>query len=321
LDPLVLLGVGALVVLVSILVLRLHAFVALLLGALLVASLTPATSLRQYAASQELSAEATEEFVSRSIGERLVAGFGSTCAEVGLLIALASIIGKALLDSGAADRIVRSMLRVLGEARASLAFLASGFVLGIPVFFDTVFYLLLPLGKAMATRNERNYLLYILSIVAGATMTHSLVPPTPGPLVVAGMLNVGIGTMMLGGAIVGIFAVAAGYGYALWANRRWPIPLRDSADLSLAELQSLAAKDPRHLPPFWLAALPIVLPVVLIASSAIAAKTLSAGNGVVRVLSEVGDKNIALAIGAAVAVVMWASYRRATAKEFAADMQ
>jgi len=110
-----------------------------------------------------------------------VAGeFGRTVTKIGILIAMASIIGKCLLDSGAAERIVRSVLRLTGEKGAPLAFLSSAFVLGIPVFFDTVFYLILPLGKAMGIRTGRNYGLYIMAIVAGTTMAHSLVPPTPG---------------------------------------------------------------------------------------------------------------------------------------------
>ena len=105
------------------------------------------------------------------------------CGKIGIIIAMASIIGKCLLDSGAADKIVRTVLRWLGARRAGISFVGSGFLLAIPVFFDTVFYLMIPLGKAMRLRTGGNYVLYILAIVAGASMAHSLVPPTPGPLV------------------------------------------------------------------------------------------------------------------------------------------
>jgi len=110
----------------------------------------------------------------RSVGERVAAGFGSTCAKIGILIALAAIIGMCLLESGAAERIVRSSVNFVGEKLAPLAFMASGFLLAIPVFFDTVFYLLIPLGKAMRFRTGKNYLLYVLAIVTGGTMAHSL---------------------------------------------------------------------------------------------------------------------------------------------------
>jgi GntP family gluconate:H+ symporter len=107
-----------------------------------------------------------------------------------------------------------------GQARASLSFLGSGFLLGIPVFFDTVFYLLVPLAKAMRLRTGRDYLLYILAIVAGGTMTHSLVPPTPGPLFVAYALGVSVGDMIVVGFSVGILTAGAGYVWAHVANQR-----------------------------------------------------------------------------------------------------
>ena len=95
------------------------------------------------------------------------------------MIAMASIIGKCLLDSGAADRIVRSLLQALGVERAPFALTASGFVLSIPVFFDTVFYLLIPIARSLGARTGKNYLFYVMAICAGGAITHTLVPPTP----------------------------------------------------------------------------------------------------------------------------------------------
>ncbi|UCE08404.1 MAG: GntP family permease, partial [bacterium] len=247
-DPLWLLLIGMIGVVGGILALRLHPFLALILGALIVGSLTSTTALERYAQDKEMSVAETEEFVDRSVGERVAGEFGRTCAKIGILIAMASIIGKCLLDSGAAERIVRSALRLFGERRAPLAFLNSGFLLGIPVYFDTVFYLMIPLAKAMGMRSSRNYGMYILAIVAGGTMAHSLVPPTPGPLFVASELSVSIGLMILGGMVVGLFTVSAGYLYALWANRRWQIPLRDSADVSTSDLERLANREDHELP-------------------------------------------------------------------------
>ena len=112
---------------------------------------------------------------------------------------MASIIGKCLLDSGAADKIVRTLLKLFGEARASVSFVGSSFLLSIPVFFDTVFYLMVPLAKAMRMKLGQNYLLMIMAIVAGGSMAHSLVPPTPGPLVVAEEFNVSIITLIVAG--------------------------------------------------------------------------------------------------------------------------
>jgi H+/gluconate symporter-like permease len=208
----------------AILLLRVHAFLALLGAALLVTLLAPADAVERAARSRGLSEEQAAAFARTPAGERVAEGFGRTAAQIGLLIAMASIIGSALMESGGADRIVRSALRALGQRRAPVAFLGSGFVLSIPVFFDTVFYMLIPLAKAARIRSGGQYLLYVLAIVAGGTMTHSLVPPTPGPLFVANALGVSLALMIAGGCAVGGCAAAVGFAYARWVDARARIP-------------------------------------------------------------------------------------------------
>jgi gluconate:H+ symporter, GntP family len=283
----------------GILLLRIHAFLALLGAALLVTWLTPAALVEQAARVRGLSESDAAALARTPVGERVGEGFGRTCGQIGVLIAMASIIGTALLESGGADRIVRSALRVLGPSRAPAAFLGSGFLLGIPVFFDTVFYMLVPLAKAARVRSGRQYLLYVLAIVAGGTMTHSLVPPTPGPLFVANAFDVSLALMTVGGCIVGGCAAAAGFTYARWADRRWPVPLRD-AEPALAELERVAETDDRHLPSLWLALMPIVLPIVLITMQA----TIGSSGGAWRWLGVLGEKNVAVGSGALVALIM-----------------
>jgi GntP family gluconate:H+ symporter len=259
---------------------------------------------------------------NKTVGARVAEGFGNTCTKIAILIAMASIIGKCLLDSGAADRVVRSTLKLLGEKGAPLSFLTSGFLLGVPVFFDTVFYLMIPLGKAMRMRTGRNYLLYVLTIVAGATMAHSLVPPTPGPLFVADQLGVDIGVMILAGGIVGLFTAGFGYFYAGLANRLWELPLRESPDFSLEELKEITDRDESDLPPTWLALMPILLPVILIGGNTILNQFPSTfPAGLLDVARTLGDKNIALTISAAVAIAMLVWKKRTSRKEFAKSIQ
>ena len=294
------------VVIGGILFLRLHAFLALLLGALLVSILTPTQSVEQFALDRGMSAAAAESLARTNIGERVAQGFGRTCGQIGIIIAMASIIGTCLLKSGAADRIVRTTLKWLGERRAPLSFMGSGFLLGIPVFFDTVFYLMIPLGKAMYMRTGRNYLLYVLSIVAGATMAHSLVPPTPGPLFIANELGVDLGLMILAGCVLGAFTASAGYAYAHWASRTWAVPLRESKE-SLLELAELSKRDDSELPPVWLAVLPILLPVALIAARTGLDSMLGLDpeqSGLMRLILNLGDKNIALILAAIIALLV-----------------
>ena len=293
---------GMAVVIASILWLRLHAFLALLLGAFLVAFLTPADAVEQHAVRGGASPAAARAARNAAPGQRVVEGFGRTAGQIGVMVGMASIIGSAMLHTGAAERIVRSLLALTGQARASLSFLASGFLLGIPVFFDTVFYLLVPLAKAMGLRTGRDYLLYILAIVTGGTMTHSLVPPTPGPLFVAGALNVSMGHMIAVGTIVGAVAATFGFAWAVAANRRWPLPLRTTPEAA-AQLEGIASQDTRDLPSLPLSLAPILIPVVLI--------TLNTGylaradaTGLWRAARWATEQNLVLILAAALSLVM-----------------
>ena len=280
---------------------------------------------------------AIRKSAGKSIGERVAQGFGTTSFKIGIIIAMAAIIGACLLESGAAQRIVEALMSLFGEKRAAPAFVASGFLLGIPVFFDTVFYLLIPLGKAARRKTGRNYLLYVLSIVAGGTMAHSLVPPTPGPLAVAGELKVELGTMIIGGCIVGLITATVGYLFALWINQRMVIDLPDDADDKGqvdAEGAGDAIPDPSslRLPPLWLSLAPIILPVVLIAASTVVSmvskNAAKAGEAVPQwvasikpTIDVIGNKNVALILAAAVAMVTLVVYRKLSRKGLAESVQ
>ncbi|MBI5799616.1 MAG: GntP family permease [Verrucomicrobia bacterium] len=310
-DPLWIFLLGMVVVLGGILALRLHAFLALVLGALVVAALTPAAAVVQHGLSKKLTPEAAQKLAGQPVIERVTREFGATAGRIGVLIAFASIVGKCILDSGGADRIVRSTLRVLGEQRTPLALISSGFLLGIPVFFETVFLLLIPLGKAMRMRTGRDYTLYVLCIIAGATMTHSLVPPTPGPLFVAKELNVDMGLMILAGCVVGAITATSGWLYARWINRRLDIPLRDTAKSSLTDVETLMNRDEKLLPPFWLAVMPILLPVLLISAATpletargaeFYANLFASCPAVMDVIRVLGDSTTALGIAALIAL-------------------
>jgi len=288
-NPLLIVLIGVAVVVGGILWLRLHAFLSLIAGAMVVAMLSPGSS---------------------SVGERIADGFGDEAKKVGILIAMAAVLGKTLMDSGAAERIVLSLRRTLGEGQVALAYLISGFVMAALVLSDTTFYLLIPLARVTSARTGRNYLLYILAIVAGAVMTHSLVPPAAGPVFVAAQLHVKVATMMLGGTIVGGIASTAGFVYALWANRRWQIPMRNALGVSATELERIANRDESMLPPLWLSLLPIALPVVLI----------TLGDEISQpVIKALGNPNVALSLAAAIGLaMMWWRKEGTTRPQFTA---
>jgi GntP family gluconate:H+ symporter len=236
---------------------------------------------------------------------RVAEGFGATCRSIGFLILLASILGRCLSESRAADRIVLWIRQVLGDSRAPQGFAVSGFLLAIPSFFDTVFYLLMPLGRGLAAQTRRDFLLYTLTIVAGATMAHSLVPPTPGPLFVANELGVTLGQMMLGGVVVGGSSVVVGVAYARWANRRWPLPLRPETEAATASSHA-ASSDSRDLPPLLFSFLPILVPIGLIALAELR-KAFVPNLVSLAWLETVGQGQTALLLGTGIALVLAAS--------------
>jgi len=307
----VILTVAMLLVLAGVLWARLHPFLVLIVTALVVAALTPPERLGDAAALP--------------IGRRVAEGFGKTAHDIGILIAMASILGQCLMEARGAERIVAAIERLVGRRRAAFAFLGAGFLLGIPMFAEAVFYLLLPLVKASWRETRRNGVLLVLSIVAGATMTHSLVPPTPGPLFVADEMGIDIALMMRQGMIVGAIAALAGFGYATWADRRFAIPLRTAGD----EVPGRAPADTRPgteagklrpgteaggLPPLWASLLPILLPVVLISADSAVDSIAAVPASVARIVHVVGDKNLALTVSAVAAILLLATRRGASRK-------
>jgi GntP family gluconate:H+ symporter len=294
-HPLLILLVGMATILAGILGLRLNAFLALVTAAIVVSLLAPGEPAAKIA--------------------RVAEGFGRTAGTVGIVIALAAIAGKAMMDSGAADRIVTAFIGLLGEKRSATALCATGYVLSIPVFFDTVFYLLVPLARSGYTRTHRYYLKYLLAIAAGAGATHTLVPPTPGPLAVAGTLGVDLGTMVLVGLVVALPAAAAGLLFAGWVDRRMPVVPPASA---------AAAPATGPLPGLVISLLPIVLPVLLISSSTVVQSMTARPGAHFAIWSAlapytaiIGNPNLAMLVSAAVAMWVYARQRRLSRADLA----
>jgi len=301
-HPLLILLIGMVVILGAIIVLRMDAFLALIAAAILVSLLAPGDAATKIT--------------------RVAEGFGRTAGSIGIVIALAAIIGAAMQASGAADRIVQSFLGLLGEQRGATALAASGFVLSIPVFYDTVFYLLVPLARAMHARTNRNYLKYLMAIAGGACATHTLVPPTPGPLAVAGAFGVDLGTMILVGMAVALPAAGAGLWFAGFVDARMPVTPASAAGGAATSARDEGAPMPGLVASFA----PIVLPVLLISAHTIVqALRPAAGTdaewwaALSPWTATLGNANLALFLSAGVALLVYLRRRRPT-REQAADL-
>ena len=305
LYPLFVLAIGIAIVIGLILALRINAFLALIVAAFVVSLMAPG----------ELGTKIT----------RVAQAFGSVAGSIGIVIALAAVIGKTLLDSGAAERIVRAMTGALGQTRTPLALMGSGYVLSVPVFFDTVFYLLVPIARSLWMTQRKNYVLHITAIVAGAAVTHSLVPPTPGPLFMASALGVDLGTMILVGALIGLPMSVVGLVVGGVLNRWYPLEMRPYP----GESETLDAPPvERALRPLWLAVLPVVLPVALISSNTLAVALAGPANAMtagwklaVGATAVIGNPNLALMFSAAIGLATVARYRGRSLSQLAEDTE
>jgi len=298
-HPLLILAIGMFAVIFMIAVLRLNAFLALITSAIIVSLLAPG------AMAEKIS--------------RVATAFGSTAGGIGIVIALAVVIGKCMCDSGAADRIVSGFLALLGEKRSAWALMASGYVLSIPVFFDTVFYLLVPLARSMRRRTGRHFLKYCMAIVAGGVITHSLVPPTPGPLVMAEQLRIDIGVMILIGALVALPTTFIGMAFASWIDRKLKIEMRPLA----GETEESRPTEDQQLPGLLVSALPIILPVLLVSMNTIVsavaepAAESSALKHAASITAILGNVNLAMLLSAAIAMTVLKTKRKLTNAQLA----
>ncbi|MCL4180282.1 MAG: GntP family permease [Verrucomicrobia bacterium] len=290
--PFVVLALSVCAIVLLITVARLHAFVALILAAIFVGIL-----------AAELPGVPEKSHWVQAV-ELTTAGFGVTAGKIAVVIALASIIGMCLMESGAADKVVRRFLAVFGEKRAGAAIMLSGYVLSIPIFFDTFFMLLLPLAQAMAYRTGRDYLLYVMAICCGSIVTHSLLIPHPGPLAMAEALKIDAGLTIVVGLVAGLVPVLITWQVVKWLSRRIPIPLRESGTTRLADLKAIVDKPESELPSFVASILPVIVPIFLIslASSVAAMKGFKASApGWYALIEFLGNRNVALLIGTVMA--------------------
>ena len=310
--PFVVLVVCIALIIFQITVLRIHAFLALLVAAI-TAGLMSHVGV--------LDGEPLQSHWKQAV-ELSTTEFGKVCGLIGISIALASIIGECLMESGAADKVVRVFIRSAGPTRVGIALLASTYVLSVPIFFDTMFMLMVPLAKALHLRSKKDYLLYIMAICCGGVLTHSMTVPHPGPLQMVANLNIDIGQSIAAGFLVGIIPAIGGWFVCKWLNARQEIPLRETPGATLEELNYIAHRSEAELPGFWSSITPVILPVILISGASLfevlrkakvdptQIKTVVAADPLSQFVEFIGNKNIALLIGAFISVLLLARQKK-----------
>lgn len=199
-------------------------------------------------------------------------GFGSTLGSIGIVIGLGVMMGRVLEVSGAAEQIAYSFIKWLGKKREEWALAITGYIVSIPIFVDSAFVILYPLAKALAKNGKRSILTLGVALAGGLVVTHHTVPPTPGPLGVAGIFGVDVGAMILAGMALAIPCVIGIVFYAKWLGTKYPEFMPDetgSEDLKEVHARYMEEKANKPLPSLFLSLLPIITPILLIFINAI----------------------------------------------------
>ncbi len=231
----VIIGIGLLLTLI--LLLRLQAFISLLISSIVVGLLAGMPPLE--------------------LIDAIKAGMGNTLGFVATVVGLGAMFGAILEHSGGAQAIAQKMVQKFGESNAPSAMMLTGFLVAIPVFFDVAFIILIPVIYAMQRRTGKSLLLYAIPLAAGLVITHAFIPPTPGPIAVADSLEADLGWVILAGLIVGLpTAILSGLLFGRFIAKKIHVeapPLLETND-----------EQNKALPSAWMILGIIGIPIVLI---------------------------------------------------------
>ena len=249
---------------------KLHAFVALLLVSLLVGIATG--------------------MPLNNVIESMQNGMGGTLGFVAVVVGLGAMFGQMLEVSGGAERLAQTLIKKFGEDKAQWALGFTGFLVAIPVFFDVGFIILVPIVYGLAKKTGRSLLYYGIPLLAGLAVTHSFIPPTPGPIAVAELIGADLGWVILFGTLAGIPSmIIAGPLFAKYISKRIHVTVPDYMNIEEKE-------ENRDLPSFGLIASIILVPLVLILLNTISGVVLPEGNGLRTVFTFLGHPFVALII-------------------------
>ncbi len=235
------------------------------------------------------------------------AGFGGTVGAIGLVILAGAIIGVFLEKSGGALALATNILKVTGEKHIPFAMAIVGYVVSMPVFCDTAFIILSPLNKALSKKAGVSVAAGAVALSLGLYATHTMVPPTPGPVAAAGILGADLGSVILWGLLVSSIALAAGWLFA--------VKVASSIDIITNEPVSknkVVPEENHQNPSVFSSLLPILLPLVLILGRSVAKlPDAPLGNGsFYTAIDFIGHPVIALIIGVAAALPLAKPYSR-----------
>jgi GntP family gluconate:H+ symporter len=231
--------------------------------------------------------------IARSIND----GFGNTLGYIGIVIVAGTIIGTFLEFSGGAYTLADRILQIIGQKRICLAMCIIGYFISIPVFADSGFVILSPLNKALSKRAKVSLAGSAIALSLGLTVTHCLVPPTPGPIAAAGILGADLGLVILFGVIIAAVALVNGWLFAEKIASK--VRIDPNPDMSMKQIESKMKEAPSVVR----AISPILIPIILIVLKSVSDfPTKPLGDGTVKLFfGFTGEPVIALLVGVVLA--------------------
>ena len=224
-------------------------------------------------------------------------GMANTLKGIALLVGLGSMFGAILEISGGAQTLAVTMVKRFGDEKAAWALGITGLVIAMPVFFDAGLIILIPLAFSLAKKTGKSSLFYAIPLLAGLAVGHAFIPPTPGPVLVATMLNVDLGWVILVGVFCGIFAmIVAGPVWGSICGKKFYIPVPEH----VANQEDI---DESKLPGFGTVVGIILIPLFLIIMKSVAG-VVPALAGVQGVFNFLGQPFMALLIATLAAMFL-----------------
>ncbi|MGI8316714.1 GntP family permease [Halobacillus mangrovi] len=225
-------------------------------------------------------------------------GMGGTVAEIAVIIGIGAMFGEILKVSGGAERLALTLMDKFGEKRVNWALVLTGFIISIPVFLDVAFVILVPILYSLAQKTGKSLLYYGIPLLAGLAVTHSFVPPTPGPIAVASLLGANIGWVILFGLMAGIpAAIIAGPVFGTYISKKIHVKVPKIMLQNMAEEAKGKTYD-KDLPSFGMIAGLILLPLFLILLNTFGSVMLEEGSTALSVVTFIGNPGVALTITA-----------------------
>jgi gluconate:H+ symporter, GntP family len=232
-------------------------------------------------------------------------GMGNTLGHIAIVVGLGTMLGKMMAESGASDRIAETLIGFFGERRVPWSMMFAGLIVGLPVFFEVGFVLLVPIAFTVARRTRANLIMVGLPMVAGLSVVHSLVPPHPAAMLAVTIFHSDVGKTILYGLLVGVpAAVIAGPIYARWIAPRIFLDAHNPMAEEFAEHDAT-----RALPGFALSMTTILLPVVLMLLGSWAGFLAVPGTFANSLLHLLGSADIALLVAVLVSFITLGAMR------------